>query len=53
MSTVILMKNQFHKKKIAVTYPNNPHIIVQQSSVSKSDDINDLQKEDNSEEVEN
>ena len=32
MSTMVLMKNQFHKKKIAVTYPDNPQIIIQQCS---------------------
>ena len=52
MSTVVLMKNQLHKKKISVTYPNNPHIIVQQCSVSKSNDSNDQIKEDMSEEME-
>ena len=58
MSTVVLMKNQLHKKKISVTYPNNPHIIVQQSSVvaspsvSPSTDITDPLKQEKTEEVE-
>ena len=52
MSTVVLMKNQFHKKKISVTYPNNPHIIVQQCSVLKSNDGNDHLKENKTEEME-
>ncbi len=46
------MKNQFHKKKIAVTYPDNPQILVQQCS-KESNDINDHLKEDNLEEVKN
>ena len=59
MSAVALMKNQAHNQKIAVTYPNNPHIIVQQSSVvesppvSPSTDITDPLKQEKTEEVEN
>ena len=59
MSAVALMKNQAHNQKIAVTYPNNPHIIVQQSSVvasppvSPSTDITDPLKQEKTEEMEN
>ena len=58
MSAVALMKNQAHKQKIAVTYPNNPPIIIQQSSVvesppvSPSTDITDPLKQEKTEEVE-
>ena len=59
MSAMVLMKNQFHKQKIAVTYPNNPQIIVQQSSVveslpvSPSTDTTDPLKQEKTEELEN
>ena len=58
MSAVAIMKNQFHKQKIAVTYPNNPQIIVQQSSiiesppVSPSTDITDPLNQEKTEQVE-